>query len=67
MSLPSIPCDGSITVTKELAEYYHKPITDFTDTEDVTCIEITSYEVSLDIYPHLLFHTYGLHRRPTLF
>lgn len=48
MSLKSAPFSGSVTVSKQLAEYYNKSITDFTDTGDVTCIEITAVDVSLN-------------------
>lgn len=65
MSLSSVPYGGPITVTKELAEYYGKSITDFTDTKDVTCIEITSYDVGLDQKPSSWFvltsYTEGQH------
>jgi hypothetical protein len=45
MSVVNAPANGAVTVTTELAQLYNKPITDFVDKEDVTCIEVVKHHV----------------------
>jgi hypothetical protein len=37
------------TIIEELAELHHRPIDAFTDSRDITCIEIASYTVGLKL------------------